>query len=54
MSDQFWLTNSQLKRVEPFPASARGRPACGQRGSPCDPEWSAMAVRGLWPHKSGP
>jgi transposase len=26
----------------------------GQRDSPCDPEWSAMAgcARGLWPHKT--
>jgi transposase len=56
MSEQFWLTKAQLKRIKPFfPAdawhSARGRPACGQRDSPCDPEWSAMAgcARGLWP-----
>ena len=23
MSDQFWLTKAQLKRIEPFPADAR-------------------------------
>jgi hypothetical protein len=33
MSEQFWLTKAQLKRIEPFSAdawhSARGRLACG-------------------------
>jgi hypothetical protein len=54
MSDQFWLTKARLKRIEPFfPRTSgipRGRPACGQRDSPCDLEWSAMAgcARGLW------
>jgi len=57
MSDQFWPTKAQLKRIEPlFPAdawhSARG-PARAQRDSPCCREWSAMAgcARGLWPPK---
>jgi transposase len=58
MSDQFWPTKAQLKRIEPFfPRTSgipRGRPACGQRDSPCDLEWSAMAgcARGLWPHNT--
>ena len=54
MSDQFWLTKAQLKRIEPFFPRTRGIPrddrVC-QRDSPCNPEWSAMAgcARGLWP-----
>jgi hypothetical protein len=46
MSDQFWLTKAQLKRIEPVFPRTRGipRPACGHRDSPCDPEWSAMAM----------
>jgi len=39
MSDQFWLTKAQLKPNKPFSDawhSARGRPACGQRDSPCE------------------
>lgn len=54
MSDQFWLTKAQLKRIEPFFPQIRGIPRVEdlrvvQRDNPCDPEWSAMAecARGL-------
>jgi len=54
MSDQFWLTKAQLKRIEPFFARTRGLPACGQRDSPVirnGLRWrDAPAVYG--PHKT--
>jgi putative transposase len=50
MSDQFWLAKAQLKRNERFFPQTRGIPRVD--GSPCDPEWSAMAGCGLWPHKT--
>ncbi len=54
MSDQFWLTETQLKHIDPLLPkvawrSACGRPSCRQWDYPCHPEWSAMAG---WPHKT--
>ena len=50
MSDQFWLTKAQLKRIEPFFPRTRGIPRVGDRRvvSGIVPAMAGCA-RGLWP-----